>query len=422
MLDLARIREDPEGVRMAVARKGARHAEAFGPLLEADALRRESMTRLEHLRHGKRELSKAFAQGDAAAKEAARAESKAMDGEIAALEDAAKALDARIEALLLDIPNAPVEGCPDGPDATGNVELRRFGEKPAFSFQPMAHWDLGESLGLLDPARGARIAGSGFPLYVGWGARLERALLNFMLDLHVKEHGYTEAIPPVLVQRASMVTTGQLPKFEHDMYRLEQDDLFLIPTAEVPLTNIHRDEILDEARLPLRYTAYTPCFRREAGAAGKDTRGLTRIHQFNKVELMTFASPERSVEEHEALTRHAETVLQRLGLHYRVVHVCTGDMGFSNLNQYDLELYAPGMDRWLEVSSCSNFGDYQARRGAIRCRKGKDRPRFAHTLNGSGTATPRLFIALVETFQQADGAVLIPKPLQPYLGTDRISR
>ncbi len=423
MLDLARLREDPEGLTQAIARKGAHHVEAIPALLASDARHRESLRQLEQLRHQKRELSKAFAQGEPSAREAARAQSKSLDAELSQLEEKVKTLETEIRDLLLRIPNAPNPQVPDGTDASGNVELRRHGLKPGFPFAPKPHWDLGETLGILDLARGTKIAGSGFPLYVGLGARLERALINFMLDLHTKEHGYTEILPPFLALRDTMVTTGQLPKFDiGNMYHLPQDDLFLIPTAEAPLTSLHRDEILDEETLPRRYTAFTPCFRREAGAAGKDTRGIQRVHQFNKVELMTYARPEESYEEHERLTRHAETVLQRLGLHYRVVRVCTGDMGASNALQNDIEVYAPGMDRYLEVSSCSNFEDYQARRGAIRSRKGKEKPRFLHTLNGSGTATPRLFIALVETHQQADGSILIPEPLRPYLGTDRIAR
>ncbi len=418
MLDLTRLREDPEGLRKALTRKGAQHAEALGPLLEADRRRREALANLEKLRHEKREFSKAFAKGEAGARE----RSKALDTEIVELEKTVQGADADIQGLLLRIPNTPSPRVPDGSGAAGNVEIRSFEGKPRFPFTPKPHWDLGESLGILDLRRGAKIAGSGFPLYLGWGARLERALLNFMLDLHVKEQGYTEVLPPILVHRQSMVTTGQLPKFEEDMYRLEKDDLFLIPTAEAPLTSIHRDEILDEGNLPLRYTAFTPCFRREAGAAGKDTRGIQRVHQFNKVELMTYAHPDTSYEELERLTGDAEEVLRRLGLHYRVVKLCAGDMSFSSAETNDIEVWAPGMDRYLEVSSCSNFESFQARRGSVRCRKGKDKPRFAHTLNGSGVATPRLFIALVESFQQADGSIEIPKALQPYLGTDRITQ
>ncbi len=422
MLDLARLRDDPEGVRKALARKGAQHAKALEPLLEADTRRRGALGRLEALRHEKRTISESFAKADPAAKEAARAKSKSLDEEIKHLEEAVRGIDEEIETQALILPNTPHAQVPDGTDAAGNVEVRQWGKKPAFAFAPKAHWDLGEALGILDNARGVKIAGSGFPLYTGWGARLERALLNFMLDLHVKEQAYIEVFPPFLANRDTMRTTGQVPKFEEDMYRLEKDGLYLIPTAEAPLTSIHRDEILDEASLPKRYTAYSACFRRESGAAGKDTRGIQRVHQFNKTELMTYAHPDKSYEELERLTNDAEEVLKRLGLHYRVVRLCAGDMGFSAAMTYDLEVWAPGVGRYLEVSSCSNFEDFQARRGAIRFKDGgKGKPRLVHTLNGSGTATPRLFIALTETHQQADGSILIPEPLRPYLGTDRIT-
>ena len=420
MLDLARVRENPEAVRKALARKGAQHAEALAPLIQADARRREAMGKVEKLRHEKKDLSQAFAKADAAGKEAAREKSKALELEIHILDKTIRECDEAIAGIELTLPNTPSEKVPDGADAASNQEVRAFGEKPKFAFAPKPHWEIGEKLGLLDFPRGARIAGSGFPLYVGWGARLERALLNFMLDLHVKEQAYTEVFPPFLAHRETMKTTGQIPKFEDDMYRLPED-LFLTPPAEAPLTSLHRDEILEEESLPRRYTAYSACFRREAGAAGKETRGLTRLHQFNKVELMTYAHPETSYEELERLTNDAEEVLKRLGLHYRVVKLCAGDMSFSSALTYDLEVWAPGMDRFLEVSSCSNFEDFQARRGAVRFRKGKDKPRLVHTLNGSGVATPRLFIALVETHQQADGSILIPAALQPYLGTDRIA-
>jgi seryl-tRNA synthetase len=320
----------------------------------------------------------------------------------------------------LALPNFPAAAIPDG-DATANRVVRTWGEPPRFDFTPRPHWELGAALGILDLPAGAKLAGSGFPLFRGPGARLVRALSGFMLDLHTREHGYEEIAPPYLANRASLVGTGQLPKFEDDLYAVPSDDLFLIPTAEVPLTNIHRDEILDAADLPRGYCAWTPCFRREAGAHGKDTRGLIRVHQFDKVELVRFSRPEDAEAEHARMTGHAETVLRRLGLPYRVLELAAGDLGFASARTYDLEVWAAGIGGWLEASSSSNFTDFQARRANIRYRPAAGaRPEFVHTLNASGVAFPRTIIALLENYQAADGSVRVPEALVPYLGVDRL--
>ncbi len=318
----------------------------------------------------------------------------------------------------------PHKTVPVGKSPRDNVEVRQWGQQPRFDFQPRSHWDLAGDLGIIDFARASKLSGSHFALYRGWGARLERALISFMLDLHTQKHGYTEISPPFIVKRECMVGTGQLPKLEEDMYRCEEDDFFLIPTAEVPLTNMHREEILKGEDLPLYYCAYTPCFRREAGSYGKDTRGLVRIHQFDKVELVKFVRPQDSEEELEKLVRDAEEVLQTLGLHYRVLSLCTADISFAAAKCYDIEVWAPGERRYLEVSSCSSFGDFQARRAQIRYRPpGGAKAEFVHTLNGSGVALPRAVVALLETYQQKDGSVIIPEPLRPYMGgREKISK
>jgi seryl-tRNA synthetase len=304
-----------------------------------------------------------------------------------------------------------------GKDSADNPEARRWGDAPKFAFPVRPHWDIGEQLDILDFARATKMSGSGFILYKGTGARLERALINFLLDLHTSQHDYTEIFPPFLVNRQAMIGTGQLPKFDEDnMYRLRDDELYLVPTAEVPITNIHREEILKEAQLPIYYCAYTPCFRREAGAAGKETRGMIRVHQFDKVELVKFTKPESSYEELEKLVANAEKVLQLLGLHYRIVLLCSGDMGNASAKTYDIEVWAPGQNAYLEVSSCSNYEEFQARRANIKFKDAAGKNRFVHTLNGSGTALARLYIALLETYQQADGSVKIPEPLVPYMG------
>jgi seryl-tRNA synthetase len=340
-----------------------------------------------------------------------------------ALEKQAGELEQGLRDLLAGIPNMPHESVPVGRAAQDNVEVRRWGAPPQFNFTPKPHWELGEQLGILDLPRAAKLSGARFAVYWDVGARLERALANFMLDLHTREHGYIEVLPPYMVNSQSMTGTGQLPKFAEDSFKCENHDLWLIPTAEVPLTNLYRDEVLDPARLPLSVTAYTPCFRSEAGSHGQDVRGIVRQHQFQKVELVKFARPQESYEQHERLTRDAETVLQKLGLHYRVMALCTGDMSASSAKTYDLEVWLPGQQLYREISSCSNFESYQARRANIRWRpEGSRKSEYLHTLNGSGLAVGRTWLAVLENYQQADGTVSVPEVLQPYLGTDRIRR
>ncbi len=423
MIDLKRLRQDPDGSRASLLR---RRDPSVGPLLDAlldlDRQRRELLVRVETLK----------AERNAATEEVARRK-RAQDpadellASLKASGDEVKTLDARlrdVEAALgqrvLAVPNFPAAGTPDG-DASANRVVRTWGDPPSFGFTPRPHWELGTALGILDLPAGARIAGSGFPLFRGLGARLVRALSGFMLDLHTREHGYEEVAPPYLANRATLTGTGQLPKFEEDLYAVPSDDLFLIPTAEVPLTNIHRDEILEASDLPRGYCAWTPCFRREAGAHGKDTRGLIRVHQFDKVELVRFARPEESGAEHERLTGHAEAVLQRLGIPYRVLELAAGDTGFGSARTFDLEVWAAGVGTWLEASSSSTFTDFQARRANIRYRpEPKARPEFVHTLNASGVAFPRTIVALLENNQAADGSVRVPEALVPYLGVDRL--
>ncbi len=333
------------------------------------------------------------------------------------LEKALREKEGELRAFLLRIPNLPHESVPKGSGPEENVEIRRWGEPPQFDFEPRPHWEIGERLGILDFRCGAKLAGSRFTLYRGLGALLERALINFMLDLHTREHGYIEVLPPFMVKREVMEGTGQLPKFEEDLFKIEGLELFLIPTAEVPVTNIHRDEILEEDDLPLKYVSYTPCFRKEAGSYGKDVRGIIRQHQFNKVELVKFTTPETSYEELESMVRDAEEVLRRLGIHYRVVELCTGDLGFSAAKTYDIEVWLPGLGEYKEISSCSNCEDFQARRASIRFRRrGKKGTELVHTLNGSGIAVGRTVVAILENYQQPDGSVLIPEVLRPYMG------
>jgi seryl-tRNA synthetase len=356
---------------------------------------------------------------------AAIAQTKDLREQIQGLEQTAADLDSRLQDILAGIPNLPHESVPVGHSAEENVEVRRWGAPPTFDFTPKPHWDLGAELGVLDLERAVKLTGARFAVYWDLGAKLERALSNFMLDLHTQEHGYTEVLPPYLVNSESMYGTGQLPKFAADSFRVPhgEKDLWLIPTAEVPVTNLYRDEILDAARLPISLTAYTPCFRSEAGSYGKDVRGIIRQHQFQKVELVKFSRPETSSEEHEKLTRNAETVLQKLGLHYRTVVLCTGDMGPSSAKTYDIEVWLPGQNLFREISSCSNFEAYQARRANIRYRpEGKNKTEFVHTLNGSGLAVGRTWVAIVENYQQADGSVIIPEALRPYIGAERITK
>jgi seryl-tRNA synthetase len=423
VIDVRRLRSDPDGSRTSLARRGDPGVLAqVDCILHLDRQRRELLTRTEALK----------AERNAASDEVARrkknrepaddllARLKASGEEVKRLDADVRQVDAELEAAVLLLPNFPLDGTPDG-DATANRVVRSWGNPPAFEFVPRPHWELGVSLGLFDLAAGAKITGSGFPLFRGLGARLVRGLASFMLDLHTREHGYEEVAPPFLVSRATMTGTGQLPKFADELYAVPSDDLFLIPTAEVPLTNIHRDEILDGSRLPIAYCAWTPCFRREAGAHGKDTRGLIRVHQFDKVELVRFVAPDRSEAEHERITHQAEAVLQRLGLPYRVLELAAGDTGHTSARTFDLEVWAPGVGSWLEVSSASTFTDYQARRANIRYRREPNaKPEFVHTLNASGVAFPRCIVALLENGQQADGSVRLPEALVPYVGVERL--
>ncbi|HET7025833.1 MAG TPA: serine--tRNA ligase [Gemmatimonadales bacterium] len=424
MIDIKRLRQDPAGVRAALARRLDPELDAaVDALLALDTRRRELLTRVEVLKAERNSTNEEVARRKKAKEPAddLLAGLKSSGETVKRLDAEVRAVDAELDGLLLRVPNTPLPEVPDG-DASRNVVLRTWSSAPTFSFAPKVHWELGTALGLFDLPRGAKITGSGFPLFTGPGSRLVRALQNFMLELHTGRHGYTEVSPPLLVNRASLTGTGQLPKFEEDVYATPADDFFLVPTAEVPLTNILRDEILDGATLPIAYTAYTPCFRREAGAHGKDTRGLIRVHQFDKVELVRFVRPEDSPAEHEKMTGHAEAVLQALELPYRVVALAAGDTGFSSARTWDLEVWAPGLGTWLEVSSSSTFTDFQARRANIRFRAdAKAKVEFVHTLNASAVAFPRAIIALLETHQQADGSVTVPAALRPYLGADRLA-
>ena len=422
MLDIALIRKDPEGVRTRLASRGAGATEGLAKVLRADEERRKFVGEVEKLKSERNTISKEIggrkAKGESA--DDLMAGMKEKSDRIAELDRKVAEVEGQQESLLLSIPNLPWEGCPKGSSAADNPVVTTWGEPKKFDFKAKDHVALGEALGILDFTASAKISGSGFAVYKGPGAKLERALINWMLNLHTSVHGYTEVSPPFLVREASMVGTGQLPKFREDMYATEGGELFLVPTAEVPVTNLHREEILPEADLPKRYAAYTPCFRKEAGSAGKETRGLARMHQFDKVELVWIEHPERSMKALEELCGHAEAVLQKLGLHYRKIELCAGDIGFGAARCYDLEVWAPGMGQFLEVSSCSNFMDFQARRMGLRFKgsDGKNRP--CHTLNGSGTALARLFIALVETYQTEDGKVEIPEALRSIFGAPLI--
>lgn len=414
MLDLKRVRENPESVRQALEQRGGASLPRFETFMAADAQRRKLLTEVETLRHQLRVQSEAFGR-QKSGQTAPPSELKQLSDQIKQLEQTLKVHDDQAEAELAYLPNLQHDSIPVGDPSKNRIE-RTVGQKPTHAFTPKTHVEIGEGLKLFDLERAAKLSGSHFPLFTGKGARLERALIQWMLDVQTKEHGYTEIAPPYLVNRASMFGTGQLPKFEEDMYRLKDDELFLIPTAEVPVTNLHRDEILDEATLPVKYTAYTACFRREAGSYGKETKGLMRVHQFDKVELVKFTTPESSYDEHEQLVKNAESILQRLGLHYRVVCLASGDLGFAAAKCYDLEAWAPGLNQFLEVSSCSNFEAFQARRANIRYRDAKTKKvNYVHTLNGSGVALARTVICLLETHQRADGRVTIPEPLRPYL-------
>ncbi len=396
--------------------------QAVDQLLALDTRRRELLTQVETLKAERNAMSDEVARRKKAKEPAddILATLKGSGERVKLLDAEVAVVDEELERRLLEVPNLPLDEVPAG-DASANQVVRSWGTKPEFAWAPRPHWDLASALGILDLPRGAKITGSGFPLYTGMGSRLIRALSNFMLDLHTQQHGYVEVSPPYLVNRATLTGTGQLPKFEEDMYAFPGDDLFLLPTAEVPVTNIHRDEILEASELPKRYTACTPCFRREAGSAGKDTRGILRVHQFDKVELVQLVRPEESAAALETITAQAEKVLQLLGLHYRVLALAAGDTGFASARTYDLEVWAPGVGQWLEVSSASCFTDFQARRSAIRYRPAPGaKPEFVHTLNASGLAFPRTLIAILETGQQGDGSVVLPAALVPYAGTDRL--
>jgi seryl-tRNA synthetase len=426
MLDIRAIRENPDEIRQRLRTRGGGHWKQIDELLACDETRRRAETEKQSLQSERKRASKAIgaliANGEDP--ETAKAEVKAIGEKIAAIEADGNAAGERQTMLLLEIPNLPHEACPVGDDESANPVVRTWGEKPDIA-EPKDHVALAEALGLISTDDAARIAGSGFAVYRGRGAKLERALIQFLLDLQTGEHGYEEINVPHLVRRECMVGTGQLPKFEDDMYGTDPDaegvnNLFLAPTAEVPVTNLYRDTIVPVDSLPIKMAAYTPCFRREAGSAGKDTRGIIRVHQFDKVELVTIARPEESFGILETLTGHAEEALRRLGLHFRTIELCTGDIGFSAAKTYDIEVWAPGHGSYLEVSSCSCFGDYQARRMKLRFKDKDGKNRFCHTLNGSGTALPRLYVALLEQCQQPDGSVRIPEALVPYFGSETI--
>ena len=416
MLDMKFIRDQLDQVEQRLASRGGE--QSLAGFRQLDERRRRLLTESESLKALKNSVSEEIAKvKDKSQVQDKIAEMKAVSSRIKTLDDELKLVEEELQNLLLTIPNLPHASTPVGRSEEDNLIVRSWGTRPDFDFEPKNHWEIGEQLGILDFERAAKITGARFSLSKGAGARLERALISFMLDLHTTEHGYTEVLPPFMVNRASMTATGQLPKFEEDLFKLVDPDFLLIPTAEVPVTNIHRDEILKRSDLPISYTAYTPCFRREAGSHGKDTRGLIRQHQFNKVELVKFVHPAEAEAELEKLTGHAERVLQLLELPYRVVALCSGDIGFSACKTYDLEVWLPGPGTYREISSCSSFGDFQARRGGIRFREDdKSRPEFVHTLNGSGLAIGRTLVAILENYQQADGSVVIPQTLRPYMG------
>ena len=408
MLDLKFIRENTELVRQAVANR--QDSTPIDEILKLDALRRQKLLELEDLRHARKELAK---------ERKAEAEDKGrkLRARIKTLEEELRNLDGELKDLLLRVPNVPQASVPIGKDESDNVVVRSWGELPKFDFEPVPHWKLGEDLGIIDFERGVKLSGTRFYVLKGLGSRLQRALINFMLDLHTSEHGYQEMYPPFMVKREAMVGSGNLPKFADNLYHDEEDDLWFVPTAEVPLTNLHRDEIIPPGILPIYYVAYTACFRREKMSAGKDTRGLKRGHQFDKVELYKFTEPDKSNDELETMVSDAEQVCQKLGLPYRVKQLCTADLGFASTKSYDIEMWASGCAEWLEVSSLSNCGDFQARRANIRYRPSPEsKPQFVHTLNGSGLALPRVLIALLENYQRPDGSIVIPEVLQPYVG------
>jgi seryl-tRNA synthetase len=423
MLDVKLLRENLDEVKSRLATRGA--AIDWDEFLKLDRERRDALARIERLKEKKNRLSGEIGKlkksgGDAGA---LMREGEEVSEAIRSAESPLADVEARFERFMLTLPNLPHPTVPVGKNETENREVRRRGEPPQFDFAPKSHWDIGEELGILDFERAAKIAGARFAVYRDAGAKLERALINFMLDLHSREHGYKEMLPPALVNRAALVGTGQLPKFEEDLFHLAPGDYFLIPTAEVPLTNLHRDEMVEREELPIKYVAYTPCFRSEAGSYGKDVRGLIRQHQFNKVEMVKFTEPETSYDELESMVQNAEEVLKRLKLPHRVIELCTGDIGFAAAKTYDVEVWLPGQNTYREISSCSNCEDFQARRANIRYRKEKKaKPIFVHTLNGSGLAVGRTLVAVLENYQQKDGSVVVPEALRPYMsGLERIS-
>jgi seryl-tRNA synthetase len=423
MLDIGLIRKQPDLVKQRLAQRDSSLAAQIDAVLACDLQRREAETKLQQLQADRNRLSR-----EIGAKKKANEDTSALEAQVRGFSDEMKrlheesaALDAHQRELLLGIPNLPHDACPVGHDASANPEIRVWGAKPDFAFAPKSHVELGEKLGLFSFERATKIAAPAFVCYMGAGARLERALIQFLLDTQTRVAGYLEIAPPFLVNAAALEGTTQLPKFRDQQYKCENDDLYLVPTAEVPVTNLHRDEILRADQLPIRYTAYTPCFRREAGAAGLGTRGLIRTHQFDKVELVKICHPAESMAELESLTADAERILQLLGLHYRIIELCTGDLGFGSTKTYDIEVWAPGQGGYLEVSSCSNFGDYQARRMNLRFKDETGKNQSPHTLNGSGTALARLYVALLENCQQPDGSIALPEPLWPYFGGQKIA-
>lgn len=423
MLDRELIRKQPDLVRQGISRKGG-DVSLVDQFLELDSEFRRIATETGNAQAESNAIAKSIGalMGQKKFDEANEAKSKASElkGKVAELEAQEREAEAKLRLLELEFPNLPHDSVPDGKDETENPVIRTFAEPAKFDFEPKPHWDIADQHKMIDLARGAKITGSGWVVYTGIGAKLQRALFNFMVDFQTEKNGYAEIYPPFVVNRESLIGTGNLPKFEDDLYKT-QDDFFLIPTAEVPVTNLYRDEILDAARLPIRHAAFSGCFRREAGAAGKDTRGLLRIHQFDKVEMVKFVEPAAAYDELESMVKDAESILQALGLHYRVIELCTGDMGPKATKIYDVEVWAPGVGKYLEVSSVGNFGDYQSRRANIRYRpEAGAKPEFVHILNGSGVAVPRLMAALLETYQQADGSVVIPEALRPYLGRELI--
>ncbi len=416
MLDLKFVRNNPEAVRAALDKRGA--SISLEPFLALDERRREKLVEAEKLKNKRNVVSEEIGRLKKAGQPAEKMvlEMREVSAAIKDMDDEIRNLEHEIQQTLLGIPNIPDADVPTGHDENDNVEVRRWGEPPQFNFEPQAHWDIGEALDIFDFERGSKVTGARFTFYKGLGAALERAVINFMLDTHTREHGCVEVLPPFMANSVSMTGTGQLPKFAEDMFKVENTDYYLIPTAEVPVTNMYAGEILDGNKLPIYHCAYSACFRAEAGAAGRDTRGLIRQHQFNKVELVKFTNQEDSWEELEKLTFNAERILQLLGLPYRVVVLSTGDLGFSSAKTYDIEVWLPSYNSYKEISSCSNFADFQARRANIRYREGKGKPRFVHTLNGSGLAVGRTVAAILENFQTQAGTVKIPVPLQPYLG------